>query len=44
MDARDVIALIGLVLLAAGLHHVFEPAALIVPGAILTWYALYGAA
>lgn len=38
MDARDVIAIIGLLLLAGGLYFVFWPLALLVPGAILCWY------
>lgn len=42
IDARDVIAVVGLVLLAVGLYQVYRPAALIVPGALLTWFALRG--
>lgn len=40
IDARDVIAVIGLSLLSAGLYQIYWPAALIAPGAILCWYAL----
>jgi hypothetical protein len=40
MDARDWLALIGLALLGGGLWFVFWPAALAVPGLILTFYAL----
>lgn len=39
IDARDVIAVIGLVLLSAGFYQIYWPAALIVPGGILCWYA-----
>lgn len=41
IDTRDVIALVGLVLLGAGLYFVYWPAALIVPGAALVWKSLF---
>lgn len=40
MDARDLIAVIGMALVAGGLYLIYPPAALVVPGAILTWVAL----
>lgn len=42
-DLRDAFLLIGLILLAAGLALVWRPAALIAPGAILIYVALFGA-
>lgn len=40
IDARDVIGLTGLSLLALGCWFVWPPAAAIVPGAVMTYYAL----
>lgn len=41
-DLRDVVAFVGLALLAAGLGQVWVPLALIVPGAIIIFVALRG--
>ena len=41
IDARDLVFVVGLLLLAAGLYLIFAPAALVVPGAILTYVALF---
>lgn len=40
IGVRDVILLVGLTLLAFGCWLAWEPAAAIVPGAVLTWYAV----
>lgn len=42
VDARDLIMIAGLLLLAIGLFQVFVPAAFVAPGAILTYVALRG--
>lgn len=42
IDARDVIGLLGLVLLGAGLALVWPPAALIAPGVVLIYVAIFG--
>ena len=42
VDARDLVLAIGLGLLAIGLYQVFQPAAYIVPGAVLTYVAVWG--
>ena len=42
VDARDIVLIVGLGLLAVGLYQVFPPAAYIVPGAILTYVAVWG--
>lgn len=39
----EVIALAGLALVSAGLHQVYPPAALIVPGTILFFVGVFGA-
>lgn len=39
MDARDILATVGLVLLAAGSWAVYPPAGLVVPGAICCCWA-----
>lgn len=41
-DVRDAMLGVGLVLLAFGLAKVWAPAALIVPGAVLTYVAIRG--
>jgi hypothetical protein len=41
IDARDVILVIGLTLLSAGLAQVSVPAAFVAPGAILTYVAVF---
>lgn len=41
-DARDAMLAAGLVLLATGLWNISAPAALIVPGAIITGVAIFG--
>ena len=41
-DARDVILGVGLCMMSAGLFFVWSPAALIVPGTILTFVAIRG--
>lgn len=41
-DARDIMLVIGLGLLAIGLWQVYPPAALIAPGIILTGVAIFG--
>ncbi len=40
IDARDVIALIGLGLLSFGCWLAWPPLGAIAPGLVLTWYAL----
>ena len=40
LEDREAVLLVGLLILAAGLWLVWEPLALIVPGAILTGVAL----
>jgi hypothetical protein len=40
IDARDVIGLAGLALLAFGLWFVWPPLAAIIPGAVLTYVAI----
>lgn len=40
LDARDVTAIVGLIMLAAGCAMAWPPLGLIVPGAVLTWKAL----
>ena len=40
LDRRDVLVLVGLLLIAIGGWFVFWPAAFFVPGAVLVWYAL----
>lgn len=42
LDARDLVLAAGLGLLAAGLYQVLEPLAFIVPGAVLTYVAVWG--
>lgn len=42
VDARDLVMIAGLALLAIGLFQVSVPAAFIVPGAVLTFVALRG--
>lgn len=42
IDARDVHAYTGILLIAAGLAHIYWPASLIVSGAILLYLALRG--
>lgn len=42
VDARDLVLALGLGLLSAGLYQVFVPAAFIVPGAVLTYVAVWG--
>lgn len=37
---REVLLVLGLALVATGLAMVYVPAALIVPGAVLTWLAV----
>lgn len=44
VEVRDVVLGIGLVLVASGLWMVWAPAALIVPGAVLTFVAVRGPA
>lgn len=44
VDARDLVMIAGLALLAIGLFQVFVPAAFIVPGAVLTYVAVWGGA
>ena len=39
-DLRDAHAYAGIALLAAGSYLVYQPAALIVPGALLFWLAV----
>lgn len=39
-DARDALAFVGLVLLGAGFWAVWQPLALIVPGAVLIYAAV----
>lgn len=39
-NVRELVFLIGLVLLAGGLLLVYAPAALIVPGTILVWLSI----
>lgn len=39
-SARELVFLAGLLLIAGGLALVYLPAALIVPGTILTWLAI----
>jgi hypothetical protein len=41
VDTRDVVLATGLVLLSVGLWKVWPPAALIVPGAIITSVAIF---
>jgi len=41
VDARDVIAVIGLALVAAGFWPIYPPLSAIVPGAVMIWYALF---
>lgn len=41
-DRRDFVGLLGLVLIGVGLGLVWLPAALIVPGAILSGVAIFG--
>lgn len=41
-DWRDFIGLAGLGMLSAGLYMVWMPAALIAPGAVLTYVAIFG--
>ena len=43
MDRFDILALLGLLLLAAGLYFAWPPLALIVPGALLFVVAMVGA-
>lgn len=43
MDRFDIVALIGLALLAAGLYFVYWPLALIVPGVVLFGVGALGA-
>lgn len=40
-DMRDVFLFAGLALLAAGLWHVYVPLSFIVPGAVLTYLAVF---
>lgn len=40
MDLRDLIGLLGLVMLGAGFYYIHPPLGLIVPGALITWKAL----
>jgi hypothetical protein len=42
VDARDLVLVCGLALLSIGLWAVFPPAAAIVPGAVLTYVAIFG--
>lgn len=42
LDARDLVLAAGLALLAVGLYPVCPPAAAIVPGAVLTYVAVWG--
>lgn len=42
VDARDLVLAVGLGLLAAGLYQVYPPAAFIMPGAVLTYVAVWG--
>lgn len=40
LDRRDVLVLVGLGLIAIGCWCIYWPAAFLVPGAVLLWYAL----
>lgn len=42
VDARDVLAGLGLALVSGGAWLIYPPAAFIVPGAILTAIAIFG--
>jgi hypothetical protein len=42
VDARDLVLAFGLVLLSVGLYQFFAPLAFIVPGAVLTYVAVFG--
>lgn len=42
VDARDMVLVLGLGLLAAGLYQLSPPAAFIVPGMVLTYVAVWG--
>lgn len=42
LDGRDVVLGVGLTLIAVGVWPLFQPAALIVPGVVLTYVAIFG--
>jgi hypothetical protein len=42
IDARDLVLVVGLGLLSAGLYQLFVPLAFIVPGTVLTYVAVWG--
>lgn len=42
-DLRDAALAVGLCLLSAGIAQVWMPGAFIVPGAVITWVAIFGA-
>ena len=39
-DLRDVFVFGGLGLVSAGLHEIYPPAALVIPGALLVWMGM----